>query len=114
MKKTVARKSSKPMKAKKAVRRTKKAKKATVVGKKWQVWKGTRERTVGGLTKADLMMNKNGKVVSKKMSKKAKSAGGLNKWTAAVQRARKELKISGFCAIKKGTPLYDLARKYYA
>jgi hypothetical protein len=36
------------------------------VGSKLQVWNGTKTRTSGGLSRADLMKNKRGKVVSKK------------------------------------------------
>ena len=40
-------------------------------GSKKQVWDGTAHRTVGGLTKADLILNKQGKPVSKKQSQAA-------------------------------------------
>ena len=36
-------------------------------GSKLEVWRGTAKHTSGGLTKSDLMLNKIGKVVSKKM-----------------------------------------------
>ena len=39
------------------------------------------------------------------------SEGGS--WTDAVSQARKELGITGFQAIKKGTPLYKRAKKIY-
>merc|ERR1712118_372681 len=35
-------------------------------------------------------------------------------WIAAVQKARKELKIKGFAVVKKGTPLYKKAKELYA
>ena len=95
-------------------RKAKKAKKAKTVGKKWQVWKGTRVKTVGGLTKKGLMMNKNGKVVSKKQSQRAKKNGGVKKWCAAIKQARKEMNLQGFVACKKGTPYYKRVKAIYA
>merc|ERR1719272_1685315 len=76
---------------------------------KRHAFKGKITNTHGGLSKTDLVMNKNGKVVSKKASLKGKKSP----WIAAVQRARKELKIKGFCAIKKGTPFYKKAKELY-
>lgn len=34
------------------------------------------------------------------------------KWTTAVSKARKDLGIEGFTAVKKGTALYDKAKSY--
>merc|ERR1719229_875244 len=89
--------------------------KTSVVGTRLQVFRGTKERTVGGLTKKDLMRNKHGKVVSKKAHARGKKlvSSGIGKWAKAVMKARKELSITGFCAVKKGTKLYNLARSYY-
>ena len=98
-------------------RKAKKAKRVSKVGKKWQVFNGSRERTVGGLTKKDLMVNKAGKVVSKKQAGLAKGRlkkkSGLGKWIAAVKQVRKEMGLQGFVAIKKGTPYYAAVRKIY-
>merc|ERR1711865_36386 len=71
---------------------------------------GKIDKTNGGLAKSGLVKNKSGRVVSKKASLRAKKSP----WIAAVQSARKELKIKGFCAIKKGTPLYKKAKELYA
>merc|ERR1712138_350259 len=105
------------MGAKKApAKRKRKAKKVSKVGKKWQVWKGTRDRTAGGLTKKDLRKSKSGKIVSKKQSNLARrrmKKGGISKWLAAVMRARKALKLKGFVACKKGTAYYRKARAFY-
>merc|ERR1711964_438916 len=60
---------------------------------------GKLSKTIGGLTKSDLMKNKSGKVVSKKASLRAKKSP----WLAAVKQARTALKIKGFVAIKKGS-----------
>merc|ERR1719420_2369214 len=97
------------------VRRAKKKSKI-VYGSMRRVWSGTADRTKGGLVKKDLVMNKRGKIVSKKQAAQAKKkyrSSGLSKWTAAVQKARAELGITGFMAVKKGTPLYKLAKSYY-
>merc|ERR1719296_518853 len=83
--KKAAMKASKAMKAKKSMKK-----------------KGMKERTVGGLTKSSLLKNKRGKVVSKGASVKAKKAfasSPLKKWMEAVQKARKELKVKGFCPV---------------
>merc|ERR1712233_206940 len=108
-----ARKASKP---KKAIRKVKKAKKITrkmQTGSYRKVWNGTAKWTKGGLTKADLCINKRGKVVSKKMLKRSQKTGG---WMTAVMKARKELGITGFCLINRGTEgkaLYKRAKELY-
>merc|ERR1712060_587504 len=81
--------------------RMKKVKKVSKVGKKWQVFAGKKEKSQGGLKKTDLVKNKDGKVVSKKMSLNAKKhyAKRIGKWSAAVQRARKQLNIEGFVPV---------------
>merc|ERR1711990_299391 len=123
-KKTASKKRSRSRTTKKAAKkapkkkatRKRKAKKVSKVGKKWQVWKGTRERTAGGLRKKDLRKSKSGKIVSKKQSDLARRRmrkGGISKWLAAVMKARKALKLKGFVACKKGTKYYRTARKFY-
>ncbi|CAD7973362.1 unnamed protein product [Amoebophrya sp. A120] len=56
-----------------------------------QVWNGTRGRTASGLYKSDLMMNAEGKIVSKKRSKagKKKFAG----WHKACAKAKQKLDV---------------------
>merc|ERR1711985_202139 len=39
--------------------------------------------------------------------------GKKNPWIAAVNKARAALKLKGFSAIKKGTPLYNKAKEFY-
>merc|ERR1712051_1099819 len=66
------------------------------------VFRGSKSKTGGGLTKDNLLKNKRGKVVSKNASarsKKAFASSPLKKWCEAVKRARKDLKITGFCAV---------------
>merc|ERR1719265_868336 len=70
---------------------------------------GKLDKTKTGLKKSDLVMNKSGRVVSKKASLRAKKSP----WLAAVKQARATLKIKGFCAIKKGTPFYKMAKELY-
>merc|ERR1711865_548666 len=76
------------MKAMKA-RRAMKKKSIIATGRlaKVMVLRGSKARTVGGLKASDLLKKK-------------------NVWIIAVKKARAALKIKGFCAIKKGTPLY--------
>ena len=38
--------------------------------------------------------------------------GKTNPWMIAVKKARAALKIKGFSAIKKGTPLYTKAKEF--
>ena len=59
------------------------------VGTKAQVYHGTAKHTAGGLTKSDLVMNKRGRIVSRKQM-------------AAGKKALKRLHAAGFKA-KKGT-----------
>merc|ERR1719359_2029123 len=105
MKKKAAMKAMKVMKKKAAMKAMKVMKKKSVSkiarGKMAyaMVLRGTKGKTVGGLTAKDLFKNKRGNIVSKKRS--------------AVTKARKALKITGFSAIKKGTPLYAKAKEFY-
>ena len=97
------------MKAMKA-RRAMKKKSVIATGRlaKVMVLRGSKARTVGGLKASDLVKNKAGRVVSKKQS----AQGKKNVWIIAVKKARAALKIKGFCAIKKGTPLYAKAKEF--
>merc|ERR1719395_257544 len=112
MKKKAAMKAMKVMKKKEAMKAMKKksvSKIATGRLAKVMVLRGSKAKTVGGLTAKDLTKNKHGKVVSKKLSAKGKTSP----WIAAVKKARAALKIKGFCAIKKGTPLYAKAKEFF-
>merc|ERR1712093_57650 len=79
------------------------------------VMRGKKEKTATGLTKSDLTRNKAGKIVSKKRSALAKKrfASSVGPWMQAVKKARAALKIKGFVAIKKGSPLYIKAKEFY-
>ncbi|CAE7317822.1 Pol [Symbiodinium natans] len=106
----------KPMKAmkKKTVSKIATGKRAKSV-----VFRGNKEKTTGGLQKSNLMLNKRGKVVSKKMHAKGKSIQKfVQNWLNAVMTARKELGIKGFCAVggksAQGKALYAKAKAIYA
>merc|ERR1739845_202161 len=72
------------------------------------VLRGSKAKTVGGLTASSLTKNKHGRVVSKKQSARGKK----NSCMIPVQKARKALKIKGFVAIKKGSELYKKAKEF--
>ena len=52
---------------------------------------------------------------STKKSAKKSSSKSMKKmsWVGCVAKARKELGVKGFVAIKKGTPLYKRAKELY-
>ena len=54
-----------PMRYKKSKRMMKERGHEILIGSRAQVWHGTAYKTSGGLTKTDLMMNKEGRIVSK-------------------------------------------------
>jgi hypothetical protein len=97
-----------------------KMKRVSKIGKKAAVFAGTKVKTVGGLSKSDLIRNKAGKVVSKKASaatKKGKGYKKIMKWSAATKAARKSLGIKGFCPVggktAKGQSLLKAVRSFY-
>merc|ERR1719506_2951489 len=96
--------------AMKAMKKKTVSKTATGRMAKVMVLRGSKAKTVGGLKASDLIKNKHGRVVSKKMSAQSKK----NTWIVAVKKARAALKIKGFCAIKKGTPFYKKAKEFMA
>merc|ERR1719231_534325 len=106
MKKKAAMKAMKAMKVmkKKAVSKIAKGRMAKAL-----VFRGSKEKTQSGLKSTDLIKNKYGKIVSKKAS----AARKKSPWIQAIAKARKALKITGFSAIKKGSPLYLKAKEIY-
>merc|ERR1719223_1024061 len=91
----------KAMKAMKAM-----VKKVSVIARgklaKAAVFNGKKQKTAGGLTKATLIKSKTGKIVSKAASargKKMYAQSALKKWCDACKQARKELGVTGFCAV---------------
>merc|ERR1712176_720850 len=78
---------------------SRKMKRVSKVGKKYSVFAGKKEKTIGGLKKSDLKKSKSGKIVSKKRSALGhKQYSKISKWTAAFKAARKALGIKGFVA----------------
>jgi len=83
---------------KKAVKKVSKIAKGKL--RKAVVFRGGKEKTSGGLTKAHLTKSKTGKIVSKAASAAGKKAyKNISGWTKAVQAARKALGITGFQAV---------------
>merc|ERR1719174_830910 len=108
MKKAAAMKSGGMKKAmKKAMKRSvKKTKRVSKIAKgklaKALVFRGKKEKTVGGISASQLIKNKNGRIVSKKQSANAKkryASSGLKKWADACKLARKQLGIKGFAPV---------------
>merc|ERR550514_2672642 len=97
------------MKAMKAMKKKSVSKIARGRYAKVMVLRGSKAKTVGGLTAKDLFKNKRGKIVSKK----AHAHGKKQPWMRAVVKARKALKITGFAAVKKGTPLYTKTLEFF-
>merc|ERR1712050_137780 len=104
----------KAMKAAAMKKAMKKVKKVSVIARgraaKAAVFNGRKVKTVGGLTKATL-------VVSKAASARAKknwAGSALKKWCDACKQARKALGIKGFCAVggktAQGKALYAKTR----
>merc|ERR1712156_121148 len=114
MKAAKAMKAMKAVAAMKAMKAMKKVVSKIAKGKlaKAVVFRGSKAKTTGGLTKGDLVKNKRGKIVSKKSSTAGKkNYVNIKSWTEACQAARKALGLKGFVAIKKGTPFYKKAKE---
>merc|ERR1711879_350420 len=112
-----------PMKSMKAMKSMKvmRAKKISMIAKgklaKSLVFRGTKTKTLSGLTKDMLMLNKRGKVVSKARSaasKKRYAASKVKTWIQSVTTARKQMGITGFCPVNgksaQGKALYAKAK----
>merc|ERR1712085_158383 len=102
----------------------KRAMKKSVIAKgkfaKAMVLRGSKEKTSGGLKKDSLRKNKDGKIVSKKASDRAKKnyvGSALQKWFKACQAARKVLGLKGFQPVggktAQGRALYAKAKALY-
>merc|ERR1712186_230536 len=111
MKKAAAMKAMKAMKAKK-VGMIAKGKMARAV-----VFSGRKQKTASGLTKANLLKNKSGKIVPKSRSQNSKKAyanSAIKKWAEAMKAARKALNLKGFVPMggktAQGKALYAKAK----
>jgi len=102
-----------------AVRKAMKTKRVTKVAHgrlaKALVLRGRKEKTSGGLTTDMLMINKRGKIVSKRASANGKRRyKQIEDWTEAVMGARDILHVRGFLAINgkslQGRALYMKAQ----
>merc|ERR1712226_817394 len=87
---------------------------------KSSVFRGTKEKTSGGLKKSDLKRNKRGKIVSKAASDATRKGKGYKKiiqWSNAFKAARRALGIKGFCPCggktAKGKALLAKTRSLY-
>merc|ERR1719340_298660 len=98
-----------------------KAKRVSIIARgkaaRAKVFRGTKVKTVSGITKDNLTKNKFGRIVSKAASARAKrnyASSGLKKWADAVKAARKALKLTGFVACggksASGKALYAKAK----
>merc|ERR1719384_2374947 len=102
----------KAMKVMKAMKATAASKVARGKFRYALVLRGTKEKTAGGLTKDSLTRNSEGKIVNKSASVQAKKAmsPGFKNYFDAVKKARKELGVTGFCAVggktEQGKALY--------
>jgi hypothetical protein len=91
----------------------------TQAGKNRAVYEGRAMKTgPGGLTKADLMPNRDGKIVSKKKSKKSRGNPHLDKWRNAVKQANDQLEsedpsFKRSIAPKKGSRAHKLAKEFH-
>merc|ERR1711934_449337 len=102
------------MKVMKKAKPAMKSMKKKVTGSRSSVFKGVRVKTTGGLKKSDLMKSKSGKIVSSKSHRAGlKAYKHIRAWTQAVNKARTALKVKGFVAVKKGSPLYKKAKEFY-
>merc|ERR1712185_816434 len=82
------------------------------------VLRGTKAKTVGGLTSDMLIKNKRGKVVSKRQSAAGKRAfKNIKAWTEALVAARKALHVHGFHAVNgkslQGKALYFKTKSFF-
>jgi len=95
------------------------AKRRAMLQERRKVMKGLLKKTASGLTKDDLVINKRGKIVSKKKSEQGKKryANFLAVWVQAVKDARSKLNVKGFAAIggrtQEGQELYETAKDLY-
>ena len=90
-------------------RKTPVSKARSQAGKNRAIYEG---RKVKGstMTPSRLRKNKHGRIVSSKKS----NLGKKNPWIRAVTAARRQLGITGFQVVRKGTRLYRLAKQIQA
>merc|ERR1719380_297672 len=111
-------KAIKAMKSMKAMKKKSISKIARGRFAKVLVFRGTKAKTVGGLTADKLIKNKRGKVVSKRKSAAGKRAyQNIKAWTQAFMSARKALSVTGFHAVNgkslQGKALYFKTKSFF-
>ena len=74
------------------------------VGSRAQVFHGTAEKTVGGLTKKQLKKTKDGRIVSRKASRSLNPT--IKAWSQATKKVMKDRKSKKFTPVKKGSAIY--------
>merc|ERR1712046_346882 len=75
------------------------------------VFSGGKDKTASGHKKSDLMKSKRGKIVTKKAHSAGKKAfSNIKSWVAAFKKARKDMGLTGFVPIKKGTKFYKAVK----
>ena len=78
------------------------------------VRRGLKPKTKGGLEKDDLIVNRNGKIVSLRKSEQCKRNDALQKWRYAAKAARVAMGFGNkFEACRKGTDLYAKTMEIY-
>merc|ERR1740129_2452556 len=89
------------MKAMKAMKKRAVSKVARGKYRKALVFRGSKQKTSGGLTKESLIKNKHGRIVNKAASARAKKtmSPAFKAFGEATKKARKELGITGFCPV---------------
>jgi len=83
------------------------------IGSKRTVYAGKANRTKGGITKDRLFRLPTGRIVFLAKRQHALTNPALLKWRLALALTRRDLGLSGFHLIKKDTPYYKVAAKYY-
>mmetsp|Transcript_77923 Transcript_77923/g.158319 ORF Transcript_77923/g.158319 Transcript_77923/m.158319 type:complete len:126 (-) Transcript_77923:140-517(-) len=83
------------------------------------VLRGSKEKTVGGLTRDALTKNKRGKIVSKRAAANGKRRyQNIAAWVDSVVEARKALQMQGFVAINgrsvQGKALYVKSKSLFS
>merc|ERR1719221_2557722 len=113
-------KGMKAMKAMKEMKAMKVSKIAKGKNARSVVFRGSKDKTGSGMTKAGLTKNKNGRIVAKKASAGAKKRYAGSKaqaWANACKKARKELGCKGFVPFggktAAGKALYAKAKAIY-
>lgn len=83
------------------------------VGTKRNVFTGKANSTTGGVHADGIAKNPKGRLVYVAKSEAARKNPALTAWRDALADARKQLGITGFEPLKKGSSLYKLTKEIY-